>query len=328
MSRQDQRVAVLLGTKNGAAFIGEQLASLMAQSHSLIDLWVSDDGSTDGTIAIIESSWKSRWQKGRLTLVTGPCQGFPANFRSMIVDPRIEADYYAFCDQDDIWEPDRLERAVRWMQTLGPEIPLLFCSRTATMTETGDTIGYSPLFRRRPSFRNAMVQSIAGGNTMMVNRAARDLLAKASSRTEFVSHDWWAYLIVTAAGGIVRYDLRPLVRYRQHAGKPGRRHRLMEGKNFPARASVQRRVCRAGPTSNLDRLWPSIATFLPGMPLPALACSYREREVFSVASPFAPKRRLSADGFWNARALSGIHLAPDLMHVAQTCTAVLRQRHA
>ncbi|TIS89689.1 MAG: glycosyltransferase family 2 protein [Mesorhizobium sp.] len=215
MNRQDQRVAVLLATKDGEAFIGEQLASLLAQSHPLVDLWVSDDGSTDGTTAVV-ASWQARWHKGRLTLVDGPRQGFAANFRSMIVDPRIEADYYAFCDQDDIWEPDRLECAVRWMQTLDPQIPLLFCSRTATMSETASMIGHSPLFQRPPSFRNALVQSIAGGNTMMINRAARDLLAKASTRAAFVSHDWWAYLIVTAAGGTVRYDPRPLVRYRQH----------------------------------------------------------------------------------------------------------------
>jgi glycosyltransferase involved in cell wall biosynthesis len=215
VNRQDQRVAVLLGTKDGAAFIDEQLESVLAQSHPDIDLWVSDDGSTDGTTAIV-GAWQGRWHKGRLTLVNGPRQGFAANFRSIIVDPRIDADYYAFCDQDDIWEPDRLESAVRWMQTQRAQTPLLFCSRTATMTETGSAAGYSPLFRQPPSFRNALVQSIAGGNTMMVNRAARQLLAKASARTEFVSHDWWAYLIVTAAGGIVRYEPRPLVRYRQH----------------------------------------------------------------------------------------------------------------
>ncbi|MEP6565021.1 MAG: glycosyltransferase family 2 protein [Mesorhizobium sp.] len=215
MNKQDQHVAILLATKDGAPFIGEQLDSLLAQSHPLVDLWVSDDGSIDGTDTVI-GSWQTRWHKGRLTLINGPRQGFAANFRSMIVDPRIEADYYAFCDQDDIWEPDRLESAINWMQTLDAEIPLLFCSRTATMSETGNTTGYSPLFRRSPSFRNALVQSIAGGNTMMINRAARQLLAKASARTEFVSHDWWAYLIVTAAGGMVRYDPRPLVRYRQH----------------------------------------------------------------------------------------------------------------
>jgi glycosyltransferase involved in cell wall biosynthesis len=216
VSKEDPRIAVLMGTKDGAAFIDEQLRSLLAQSHPVIDLWISDDGSVDGTTAIIEA-WKPRWAKGRMTLVEGPRQGFAANFRSMILDRRIDADCYAFCDQDDIWEPDRLESAVRWMQAFDAATPLMFCSRTATMTETGSLVGHSPLFRRPPSFRNALVQSIAGGNTILLNAAARDLLARASARARFVSHDWWAYLIVTAAGGIVHYDPRPLVRYRQHA---------------------------------------------------------------------------------------------------------------
>ena len=215
MSRQDQRVAVLLGTKDGAAFINEQLESLAAQSWPLVDLWVSDDGSTDGTAAIVDN-WRSRWNKGSLTLVDGPRQGFAANFRSMIIDPRIEADYYAFCDQDDVWEPDRLESAVNWMEAQDTDMPLLFCSRTATISATGQAVGYSPLFPRQPSFRNALVQSIAGGNTMLLNHKARGLLAKASARTDFISHDWWAYLIVAAGGGKIRYEPRPLVKYRQH----------------------------------------------------------------------------------------------------------------
>ncbi|WP_292519541.1 glycosyltransferase family 2 protein [Mesorhizobium sp.] len=209
-------MAVLMATKDGAAFIGEQLESLFAQSWPTVDLRVSDDGSTDATVAIVEA-WRSRWNKGSVTLVDGPRKGFAANFRSMIIDPRIDADYYAFCDQDDVWEPDRLESAIRWMEGEDSYMPLLFCSRTATISETGVPAGHSPLFRRPPSFRNALVQSIAGGNTMLFNRKARDLLVKASVRTEFVSHDWWAYLIVTAAGGKVRYEPRPLVRYRQHA---------------------------------------------------------------------------------------------------------------
>jgi len=214
VTRQDQRVAVLLGTKDGAAFINEQLESLAAQSWPLVDLWVSDDGSTDGTATIVEA-WRSRWNKGSLTLVDGPRQGFPANFRSMIIDPRIEADYYVFCDQD-VWEHDRLGSAVSWMEAQDTDMPLLFCSRTATISATGRAVGYSPLFPRQPSFRNALVQSIAGGNTMLLNRKARDLLAKASAGTDFISHDWWAYLIVAAGGGKIRYEPRPLVRYRQH----------------------------------------------------------------------------------------------------------------
>ncbi|WP_136617632.1 MULTISPECIES: glycosyltransferase family 2 protein [Mesorhizobium] len=232
MSKEDLRIAVLMGTKDGAAFIDEQLQSLLAQSHPLIDLWISDDGSIDGTTAIIET-WKSRWLKGRMTLVEGPRQGFAANFRSMILDRRIDADCYAFCDQDDIWEPDRLQSAINWIQAHDAKTPLMFCSRTATMTETGSLVGHSPLFARPPSFRNALVQSIAGGNTILLNAAARDLLARASARTGFVSHDWWAYLIVTAAGGIVRYDPRPLVRYRQHAAN-------LVGANVSWRARISR----------------------------------------------------------------------------------------
>ncbi|MER9000727.1 glycosyltransferase family 2 protein [Mesorhizobium australicum] len=234
MGKTDLRIAVLMGTKDGAAFVDEQIQSLLAQSHLLIDLWISDDGSADGTVAVIEA-WKPRWTKGRITLLEGPRQGFAANFRSMILDSGIDADCYAFCDQDDVWEPDRLESALGWMQAFDAGIPLMSCSRTATMTETGRLVGHSPLFSRPPSFRNALVQSIAGGNTMLLNRAARDLLAKASARTGFVSHDWWAYLIVTGAGGVVRYDPRPLVRYRQHAAN-------LVGAN----ASWQARISRLG----------------------------------------------------------------------------------
>jgi hypothetical protein len=60
------------------------------------------------------------------------------------------------------------------------------------------------------------VQSIAGGNTMVFNRAARDLLRQAGENVEAVTHDWWAYMLVTSCGGAVHYDPYPTVRYRQH----------------------------------------------------------------------------------------------------------------
>ena len=177
----------------------------------------SDDGSTDGTLAIL-ADWRNRWAKGSFELLAGPQNGFAENFRSLISNRDIKADYFAFCDQDDLWEADKLERAVGWMLTRDSAAPLLFCSRTLTISESGKPIGQSPLFRREPSFRNALVQSLAGGNTMVFNLAARDCLAIASDRTNFVSHDWWSYLLVTGAGGIVQYSTSPLVRYRQHAG--------------------------------------------------------------------------------------------------------------
>ncbi|WP_245476976.1 glycosyltransferase, partial [Mesorhizobium sp. M1A.F.Ca.IN.020.03.1.1] len=116
-------MAVLMGTRDGAAYIGDQLQSLLDQSWPHVDLWVSDDGSTDATLAILDA-WRSRWNKGSLTVVQGPRNGFAANFRSMIIEPRVDDDYYAFCDQDDVWEPDRLESAIRWMETQDMAMPV------------------------------------------------------------------------------------------------------------------------------------------------------------------------------------------------------------
>ena len=208
------KVAVLMATFNGAKFLDEQLASLERQTHEAIDVHVSDDGSNDSTLEIL-CAWRQRWGRGCFVIQRGPGDGFSENFRSLIVNADAEADYFAFCDQDDIWEADKLQTA---LEAIGPptDLPKLFCSRTRIISEGGQPLGLSPDFRRGPSFRNALVQSIAGGNTMVFNRATRNLLVEASTRTPFVAHDWWTYMLVTGAGGKVFYCSDPLVRYRQH----------------------------------------------------------------------------------------------------------------
>jgi len=224
-------VAVLMATRNGAKFLDEQLTSIHEQNHLLIDIWASDDGSTDETRAKL-SAWQKRWSKGRFTVLGGPCKGFAENFRSLICNRTIEAGCFALSDQDDIWESDKLSRAVAWIQT-APGRPRLFCSRTSTMSESGVIIGASPLFGRPPAFRNALVQSIAGGNTMVMDPTARSILVDACERTAFLSHDWWAYLVLSGAGADIHYDPTPLVRYRQHGQNEF-------GQNATIRARVDR----------------------------------------------------------------------------------------
>jgi hypothetical protein len=90
----------------------------------------------------------------------------------------------------------------------------MYCSRTELVDEQKTSIGLSPLFVRQPAFRNALVQSIGGGNTMVFNAAAKQLLEAA--RVEVVSHDWWVYQAVSAVGGVIFYDPNPTVQYRQH----------------------------------------------------------------------------------------------------------------
>lgn len=210
-------VAILACVFNGEPFLGEQLASLAGQSFPRIDLVLSDDGSTDGSRELL-ATYGSTWRKGRFEIIQGPGKGFAENFRSQLVNEAIEADYFAFCDQDDIWAPEKVSTAVAWLMQQPPDKPALYCSRTRIVDIAGRPVGHSPLFTAPPTFRNAIVQSIAGGNTMVMNAAARSLMAQASRRSGFVSHDWWCYMMVTGAGGAILYDPNPLIDYRQHQG--------------------------------------------------------------------------------------------------------------
>ena len=97
-------------------------------------------------------------------------------------------------------------------------VPALYCTRTLTVDDANQAIGMSPLFTKPPSFANALVQNIGGGNTMVFNHAACELLRKAGADVQVASHDWWTYLVVSGCGGLVHYDPTPTLRYRQHTG--------------------------------------------------------------------------------------------------------------
>jgi glycosyltransferase involved in cell wall biosynthesis len=210
------KVAILLCTFQGQAFLEEQLMSFQAQNHKNWVLHVSDDGSSDDTRHILHR-YQVLLGSNKMSVNQGPQQGFVANFLSLVMGQDARADHYAYSDQDDVWEADKLARAVAWLQTIAPDVPALYCSRTRIVDAHGVSIGLSPLFEKPPSFANAIVQNIGGGNTMVFNEAARQLIAQTVKEAQVVSHDWWAYLLVSACGGAVRYDPYPGVRYRQHA---------------------------------------------------------------------------------------------------------------
>lgn len=211
----DARVAILLCTYNGEQHLQEQLDSIAQQGLRYIDIWVSDDGSTDGTIELLEKI-KKTWVKGRFIIKRGPQQGFAANFLSLVCDQQIHADYYAYSDQDDLWGLDKLTRAHNYLSDCQPEQAALYCSRTTLISESGKLLGKdSVLFTKSPSFRNALVQSIAGGNTMVFNQATKNILQQAGM-VQIVSHDWWTYMLVMGTGGKIMYDPVPAIRYRQH----------------------------------------------------------------------------------------------------------------
>lgn len=209
-----RHVAILMCTKNGAPFLADQLKSIAQQTHADWALFASDDGSDDETREILERFASN--QRQNTVVRGGPGKGTCANFLSLAADPTIDADYFAFSDQDDIWHPEKLERALNWLATVRDDIPAFYCGRTELMTADGRVYGLSPLFKRAPAFENALVQSLAGGNTIVFNRATKKLIEQMGT-IDVVLHDWWTYQLVSAAGGAIRYDPTPLVKYRQHS---------------------------------------------------------------------------------------------------------------
>jgi glycosyltransferase involved in cell wall biosynthesis len=225
-------IAILLCTFNGARFLPLQLASYEAQDFSQWRLFVSDDGSQDGTKALLEE-FQKRHGPAKVSLRRGPQRGFVANFLSLICDPAIEGDYYALSDQDDVWHPHKLSRARSFLMKAPAAAPFVYCSRTRLIDEQGTEIGLSPLFKKPLHFRNALTQSIAGGNTMVFNEVVRQALMRAGPDANAASHDWWVYLLISAAGGTVFYDSEPTVSYRVHP-------RNVIGSNRSAAAQILR----------------------------------------------------------------------------------------
>ena len=215
LSRSEKSVAILLATYNGAKFLAEQLDSIERQTHTNWHVYASDDGSSDDTISILEN-YRERWGIEKLRISQGPQRGHAANFLSLVRDECIKADYYAFCDQDDVWIEDKLERSINAVGRIGETKPALYGSRTTLIDENGCAIGFSPLFSREPSLKNALVQSLFGGNTILLNNATRDCLCLIPSEQEVIAHDWLSYLLVCACDGEVYYDAAPSLLYRQH----------------------------------------------------------------------------------------------------------------
>jgi glycosyltransferase involved in cell wall biosynthesis len=209
-------VAVLLGLRDGARFLRPQLESLVAQSHRDWSLIVSDDGSADAGPARL-AQWAETLRGRPMRLVAGPRRGLTANYLHLLRQVPDHAALAAFCDQDDFWLPEKLARAARALGALPRGIPAMSCGRVVLVDARMRHIGVSPGCRHGASFANALVQNIATGMTVVLNRPAIELLASAREmRAPF--HDWWAYLMISGAGGRVLWDDSPQVLYRQHPG--------------------------------------------------------------------------------------------------------------
>jgi glycosyltransferase involved in cell wall biosynthesis len=289
------RVCVLLSTYNGARYLPAQLDSLKAQQGVTVDLHVRDDGSTDETLAILAryaDTWPSLAQ-----VTSGPNLG-PANSFLELLRTAPDADYYAFCDQDDVWLPQKLARATEALKADAG--PAMYCSNVTSVAEDLSVLGV-PFQNDDPRFKHLLFENIAYGCTTVINRAARELVAaRLPHPGAIIMHDWWMALVV-AAFGSVHYDPQPHILYRQHSTNSlgvevspmsqtlkklpqliRERHRL-----YPIHAQAQEFDRLFGPD-----LAPSDGALLDGLlkskrSLPA-------RLAFAIAGPITRQRRIDA----------------------------------
>lgn len=207
-------VTVVLATYNGERFLPEQLESLAKQSRRPDRLVLRDDGSTDRSVALVQA-WAAR-QGVALQQVTGPRLG-PARSFLKALQAAEPADIFLFCDQDDVWQPYKIEHALNHVPWGRDVAPTLCSTRLEVVDEQLRYLRLSSL-PKSLSFSSAACESQLTGCTMAFNAAFRSLLVRALPE-HAAMHDWWCYLLATSATGVaLHFDPAPSVLYRQHGG--------------------------------------------------------------------------------------------------------------
>lgn len=209
------KVTILMGVCNGGRHLAAQLNSISGQTHSNWHLICSDDASTDASPDILRA-FSGRWP-GQVTISQGPQTGFSDNYMSLIGQLPPDAGYICFADQDDIWLPDKISRALLALDACGVT-PTMYCARQSYWYPREDRQICSPRMIRPFTLQNALVENVATGNTIMLNPQAAAIARQATRQVGSVfAHDWWLYLLLTATGGSIHFDNGPpAILYRQH----------------------------------------------------------------------------------------------------------------
>lgn len=215
------KVNILLSTYNGEKYLSEQLDSLLQQTYRNIVIYVRDDGSNDHTLQILEK-YQTRCNKeqGGGPQIVILQENKPVNLGYMesfwtLLRMCEKADYYAFCDQDDVWLPNKVERGVAAMEKENNDIPLLYSSGFVYCDDKMEETGYPAQISTPVKFKDVLFYTPAYGFTIMINNKLRQQAFVATS-LEGMPHDGWCQKIATAMGKFI-YDSTVTAKYRRHA---------------------------------------------------------------------------------------------------------------
>ncbi len=207
------KLTVLLSTYNGEKYLSEQLDSLVEQELRPTKILVRDDGSTDGTLAILDEYCE---KYDFISYYTGENLKPARSFWNLIENAK-EVDYYALCDQDDVWFKDKLKRAIELLEKEDNNIPLLYCSKyTLTDKDLNPIDSDVSSLYSFSDFAHALIYHTAPGCTFVFNEAARKRILEYDVNKEYcVIHDAIIHKVVTLFGKMI-LDNESHMYYRQH----------------------------------------------------------------------------------------------------------------
>ena len=213
------KIAILMATYNGEKYICQQIDSILSQTCKDWELYIHDDGSTDNTIAAVESYVEKYPDK--IHLIYGKSTG-GAKYNFFYMFGQVEAPYYMTCDQDDVWLEKKIELTYDKMLTIEDKADISCLVYTelrvvdSELNTIADTMSeYQSLDCHKRTINQFILQNSVTGCTMMVNRALRDKMLHITDIDNTIMHDWWAALVAAQFGKTAFID-EPTILYRQH----------------------------------------------------------------------------------------------------------------
>ena len=211
-----------MATYNGERYLAEQLDSLLSQTCQDWHLYVHDDGSQDGTVTIL-NRFASAYP-GKMTILDYPSAGGPCNNFLSILE-RVDAPYYMFCDQDDVWLSRKIELSIGELRQMEREHPQQAIAVYTDLQIVDENLApVSPSMWEHagiyPQYIRTFADSgghtaIATGCTMMFNKQAKVVIGSFPAGKALM-HDIWACLCVLKSGGVLKGIEDKTVLYRQH----------------------------------------------------------------------------------------------------------------
>lgn len=217
------KIDILMATYNGEKYIREQIESLQNQSYNNWTLLISDDGSTDNTLAIVEEMQKTD-QRIEVVAQNAGFHSATKNFLSLL--KVSSAPYVMFCDQDDVWLRDKIElsltKIIELEERFEKQTPLVVFTDSRVVNEQLEcisesftaTLDFDPCTITLPQF---LVGNVAQGSAMILNRAIVEKVIHEDIPNPFEFHDHWIVCLAKAVGVVV-YIKKPTLLYRQHQG--------------------------------------------------------------------------------------------------------------